>query len=92
MWARMSLLYTNQSIQFCRVDVSLVPKLAKKYGISTEATEKQLPTLMMIENGKETGRFPPKPGKSKVPVSYVERHIVRYLEIESKFYQTNALT
>ncbi len=85
-------MYTNQSIQFCRVDVEFLGKLAKKYSINTDSTSRQLPTLLVIENGKETGRFPPVPkaGKPIGPISYNERNVVRYLEIDSKFYMTSA--
>ena len=87
----MSIRYTNQSIRFYKVDATALEKLAKKYNISTEPTGKQLPTLLMLENGKETGRFPPvpKPGMTG-PVGYNERRIVRYLELENKFYMTSA--
>ena len=85
-------MYTNESIKFCRVDVAIFDKIAQKYSISTDPMSKQIPTLMMLENGKEMDRFPPlpKPGKAQIVPVYNEKNIVKYLEIDHKFYTTSA--
>ena len=36
-----------------------MPEFAKKYNINTSAISRQLPTLIMFEDGKEDLRFPP---------------------------------
>ena len=84
--------YTNDSMKFYGVDVSLLEKVAKKYNVDTDPTSRQLPTLLMIENGKETARYPPLPNSKTKTISadYNERKIVKYLEIDSKFYSTSA--
>ena len=41
------------------MNLAATPDLAKKYNINTSALSRQLPTLIMFENGKEVNRFPP---------------------------------
>lgn len=85
--------YTNESIQFYKADVTYMDKITKKYNVVTEPTAYQLPTVLMIENGKETAKYPPalKSGiKAAGPADYSERKIVKYLELDSKFYATSA--
>lgn len=35
------------------------PKIAEKHNINTSSISRQLPTLIMFEDGKEVIRFPP---------------------------------
>ena len=36
-----------------------MPELAKRFNINTSAVSRQLPTLILFEDGKEVNRFPP---------------------------------
>ena len=36
-----------------------LPKIAEKFNINTSSISRQLPTLIMFEDGKEVIRFPP---------------------------------
>ena len=40
------------------MDVGRYPEVAEKHHISTSALSRQLPTLIMFQDGKETGRIP----------------------------------
>jgi len=89
----MSNRYTNDSIHFYKVDVENLYKIAKKYQVDTDPSGKQIPTLLMLENGKEVGRFPPIPKngeKIEGKYKYNEQNIARYLELDSKFYMTSS--
>jgi hypothetical protein len=37
----------------------MIPALALKFNINTSGFSRQLPTLILFEDGKEVGRFPP---------------------------------
>lgn len=84
--------YTNEAVKFYSVDAGVFEKIASKYKVDTNPAAQQLPTLLMLENGKETGRYPPLAGSKGKPITadYSERSIVRYLELDAKFYSTSA--
>jgi hypothetical protein len=42
-----------------------VPDLAKRYSINTSGVSRQLPTLILFEDGVEKERFPPYDEKTK---------------------------
>jgi hypothetical protein len=88
----MSMRYSNACIEFCKVDLSCLPKLAKAYNINSEATSQQLPSLVLFENGKEIARFPSvtAQGRPTVAVAYHEIHIARCLGLDKRFYMTSA--
>ena len=56
--AELSLTYGTPSLRFGKVDVSRWPAMAGKYNVSVTGVSNQLPTLVMFEMGKETGRIP----------------------------------
>jgi hypothetical protein len=41
-----------------KIDVGRYPDVGTKYHINTTALTRQLPTLILFENGKEAGRVP----------------------------------
>ena len=47
------------------VNLVALPEMAKTYSINTSAISRQLPTLILFEDGKEISRFPPYDDKSK---------------------------
>ena len=57
--AEISLQYSSETLRFGKIDVSRWPALAKRYRISIRGENgNQLPTLIMFEKGKESGRIP----------------------------------
>lgn len=50
--------YHSDKLHFGKVDIGRWPEAAKKHRINDSATSKQLPTLILFENGKETIRRP----------------------------------
>jgi len=47
------------------VNLVALPEMAKTYNINTSAISRQLPTLILFEDGKEISRFPPYDDASK---------------------------
>eukprot|EP00826_Nyctotherus_ovalis_P014324 TRINITY_DN13987_c0_g4_i1.p2 TRINITY_DN13987_c0_g4~~TRINITY_DN13987_c0_g4_i1.p2 ORF type:complete len:152 (+),score=43.59 TRINITY_DN13987_c0_g4_i1:400-855(+) len=91
-WAGLSVKYTNEAVKFYCVDAGVFEKIASKYKVDTNPAARQLPTLLMLENGKETGRYPPlaTSNAKSIIANYSERSIVKYLELDAKFYSTSA--
>ena len=62
-------------LKFGKLDVSVCPGYAKKYNVSIKASTKQLPTLILFQNGKEILRMPDfidtqKTKVKKLPLKY----------------------
>jgi len=75
-FAELSLKYGNKHLKFGKIDIGKHPGIANKYSISIKPNTKQLPTLLLLSNGKEVERMPtwkdpkyPKQGVKKVPLS-----------------------
>ena len=82
-FAELSLKFGNKYLKFGKIDVGKHAGIANKYDISIKPTTKQLPTLLLIENGKEISRLPEwkdpqykSKGVKKVPLSVksIEHH------------------
>nr|XP_022343297.1 thioredoxin-related transmembrane protein 2 homolog [Crassostrea virginica] len=50
--------YHLDNLKFGKIDVSRYPDVGKKYNVDSGSWSKQLPTVIVFENGKETNRKP----------------------------------
>ena len=68
--------------------------LAKKFRINVTGMSRQLPSLLLFENGKEVVRFPPfdKQGRVGKVLRFKEKEIIKYLELDKRFLATNKLS
>lgn len=57
-FTELSATYALDNLCFGKVDLSRNPETAEKYRINTSPISKQLPTIILFENGKETMRRP----------------------------------
>lgn len=66
------------------------PEIAKDLDINTSAVSKQLPTLIMFEDGHEIGRFPSinEEGKVGKVLKYDSRLLARYFDLENRYFET----
>jgi len=65
--------YSLDNLKFAKVDLSRSPDTATKYKINTSTLSKQLPTLVLFQEGKESMRRPVVNNKgklSKFPLTY----------------------
>ena len=75
-FAHLSLKYAGKYLKFGKIDVGKHAGIANKYKISIRPSTKQLPTLLLIQNGKEIARMPDfvdykyKNKVKKVPLSF----------------------
>lgn len=58
--------YALENLKFGKVDIGRYPDAAIKYHISDASTSKQLPTLILFKEGKETERRPHTDHKGKL--------------------------
>ncbi len=67
-----------------------VPSLAKRYRINTGVYSRQLPTLILFEDGEEVLRFPVinKEGKIGLVLKYSDRELAKFFELEKRYLET----
>jgi len=57
-FSKLSADYGLPNLKFGKLDVGRYPEIAEKHHISTSALSRQLPSLIMFQDGKEVGRIP----------------------------------
>lgn len=87
-FAELSLKYDNDLFKFGKLDVTRYPMIAKKYKVDSSVTSKNLPTLVLFENGKEAIRKPVVDSKGSVS-SYIfkEENVIRDFNL-NELYKT----
>ena len=82
-FAELSGKYTLDNLKFGKVDVTRFPKIAEKYRVNNSSWTKQLPTLILFQNGKEVRRRPVIDSKGSVVGKFVfsEENIVRDFDL-----------
>jgi hypothetical protein len=85
-------LYSIKKLIFL-VNVVDHPLIAKDYNINTTGVSRQLPTLIMFENGVEVGRFPAfnDDGKIGKVLKYDRRTLAKYFDLENRYFETMSL-
>lgn len=73
--------------------MSILPEIAKDYDINTSGVSRQLPTLIMFENGTEVARFPAinEEGKVGKVLKYDKRLLAKYFDLENRYLETMSL-
>ena len=56
--AELSLTYGTKLLKFGKVDVTRYPQAARDMGLDTSGSSRQLPTLVLFQNGRELARIP----------------------------------
>jgi hypothetical protein len=77
-------------MRFLQVNVTKLPELAKRYNINTSGFTKQLPTVLILEDGEETQRFPPIKEDNKVDriIKLDYKILLKYFDLESRYLET----
>jgi len=77
-FAKLSLRYGNDDFKFCKLDATKYEKVAEKYKIDCSVKSKNLPTLVLFENGKEKMRRPVFNSKGAItPYLFTEENMIR---------------
>lgn len=78
-FAKLSSDYCLDNLKFGKVDVGRYPDAAKKYLIDDSSFSKQLPTVILFQEGKETIRRPVTDNKGKyIKFLFSEENIKRF--------------
>ena len=77
-------------MQFIQINVTNIPELAHRFNINTSGFTKQLPSIVIIEDGEETARFPPIKENSKVDriIKLDYKILLKYFDLESRYLET----
>jgi thioredoxin-like negative regulator of GroEL len=72
------------------VNVSKNKEIAKDYGINISGVSRQLPTLIMFEEGEEICRFPAINDEGKIGkvLKYDKRILSKFFDLESRYLET----
>jgi len=77
-FAKLSIRYGNDYFQFGKLDATRYEKIAEKYKIDCSVKSKNLPTLVLFENGKEMMRRPNFNSKGNViQYAFTEENVIR---------------
>jgi len=84
-FAEISTKYSLDNLKYGKIDVTRYPDVAAKYSIEVSALKqsRQLPTLILFENGKEKMRKPYVDilGKKVLPYSFTEQNVMKDFQI-----------
>lgn len=73
MFAKLSLDFSSPHLKFAKVDLGRYPELANEYNIDISYSTIQVPTFMLVENGKEKIRLPALDKDGKVMKMMIDR-------------------
>jgi len=93
-WADWSLKYSTKQFRFVEVDITNDEELAKEYRINTSGLSRQLPSLILFEDGNESYRFPPidkQTGLSAKVLKWDMKMIKKYFDLDKRYLQTRDL-
>ncbi|KAL5016351.1 hypothetical protein ScPMuIL_005940 [Solemya velum] len=78
--------YHMDNLKFGKIDVSRYPKVAEKYDINTGALSKQLPTVVLFQDGKEKMRRPLlAPNGRVLKTAWTKENIISEFELNSVY-------
>lgn len=72
--------YSHPRINFSRIDVSRFPEVADTLKITTAATSKQLPSVVLFEHGKELARIPVMDDQGRIPKPFLHGFTAKDVE------------
>ncbi|ORX80562.1 hypothetical protein K493DRAFT_412123 [Basidiobolus meristosporus CBS 931.73] len=90
-FAKLSLAYTSDGLKFGKIDVEKYPEVAATYDVSTSSTTLELPTVVLIRNGKELGRLPSRSdGKGFSLWDHTEQSVIDEFQLDQLSYDLEA--
>jgi thiol-disulfide isomerase/thioredoxin len=70
-FSEMSAKYSLDNLKFGKIDITRYPDVAQKFQVDTSSWSRQLPTLILFQNGKETRRRPVIDSKGQVLAKFI---------------------
>jgi len=84
-FAKLSALYNLPNLKFGKIDVGRYPEVAEKHYINTSALTRQLPSVLMFQDGKEVGRVPAIVGGKVQKFLFKEEEIVAVFDLNNLY-------
>ena len=86
-FAKISANYGLPNLKFGKIDVGRYPEVAEKFIISTSALTRQLPTVIMFQDGKEVGRVPAIINGKINKFMFKEEEVVQVFDLNNLYVQ-----
>ncbi|ESN92101.1 hypothetical protein HELRODRAFT_194375 [Helobdella robusta] len=88
-FAELSAKFSLDNLKFGKMDVTRFPDVAKKFNIDISSWSKQLPTVILFQQGKEFRRRPAINSKGKLLAKFVfcKENIIRDFELSALYQQ-----
>jgi len=84
-YSKLSADYGLPNLKFGKIDVGRYPEVAEKHHINTSPLTRQLPTLILFQDGKETGRVPAILSGQVQKFTFKEEDIVNTFDLNSMY-------
>ncbi|MBN3299412.1 thioredoxin-related transmembrane protein 2-B [Amia ocellicauda] len=92
-YADLSLKYNCAGLKFGKVDVGRYGEVSKKYKVSTSPLSKQLPSLVLFQDGRELMRRPQIDKKGRaVSWTFTEENIIREFNLNELYQKSKKLS
>ncbi len=75
------------NLKFAKFDCNLFPDVAAKFGVSTSAISKQLPTVILFQGGKESKRRPAVLSGSVYKFIFSYENMVKEFDLNKIYYE-----
>ncbi|XP_041377806.1 thioredoxin-related transmembrane protein 2-B-like [Gigantopelta aegis] len=79
--------YHRDNLKFGKIDVTKYPAVAEKYNINCSSWSKQLPTVILFEDGKEKVRRPAVTKRTTLKYAFVKENVIRDFELNEVYNQ-----
>eukprot|EP00914_Ancora_sagittata_P029927 GHVO01059431.1.p1 GENE.GHVO01059431.1~~GHVO01059431.1.p1 ORF type:complete len:209 (+),score=12.19 GHVO01059431.1:93-629(+) len=88
-FAELSAKYTLDNLKFGKLDASRYASVADQFKVSTSSWSRQLPTVVLFQNGKETRRKPVIDAKGKVTAKFMfnKENVIKAFDLNDVYLQ-----
>ncbi|KAK7087667.1 thioredoxin-related transmembrane protein 2-like [Littorina saxatilis] len=86
-FAEISAEYSLDNLKFGKIDASRYPLVAEKFGIDCSTWSKQLPTVVLFQEGKEKIRRPTGTKKTTLKFLFTKENVIRDMELNEVYGQ-----
>jgi len=87
-FSKLSNEYSNNGLKFGKLDVGRFAEVAEQFHINTSSLSRQLPTLILFQDGKETGRVPAIVNSKVQKFFFKEEEIVQAFDLNNLYANT----
>ncbi|ESO84626.1 hypothetical protein LOTGIDRAFT_204701 [Lottia gigantea] len=77
--------YHLDNLKFAKMDISKYPAVAEKYKIDCSSWSRQLPTVILFENGKDKIRRPLTNGKQTAKFMWTKENVIREFDLNQYY-------